>query len=259
MINKQLIFGKQPILEALKGDVKLDRIITTKESKDEIIVQIKELAQKQKVYVQVIQEKQFDNVLFKYKIAKNANHQHIVAFQSLIEYDNLEDKIPHLYEQGKSPLVLILDGITDVGNFGAIARSAFCMGVDTMVISHSNSAQINEVAMKASAGALNKISVCREFSLRRAVEFLKYNGFKIYATHVEDGQDVGTVDFSEPCAIIMGSEDEGVSQELLDKCDRNIRIPMVANFDSLNVSVSTGIVLYEAMKQRKNTAAKTKK
>ena len=147
MINKQLIFGKQPILEALKGDVKLDRIITTKESKDEIIVQIKELAQKQKVYVQVIQEKQFDNVLYKYKIAKNANHQHIVAFQSLIEYDNLEDKIPHLYEQGKSPLVLILDGITDVGNFGAIARSAFCMGVDTMVISHSNSAQINEVAM----------------------------------------------------------------------------------------------------------------
>jgi 23S rRNA (guanosine2251-2'-O)-methyltransferase len=251
LINKQLIFGKNPILEALKSDVKLDRIITTKESKDDTIALIKQLAQAQKVYVQVIHEKQFDNVLFKYKIAKNANHQHIVAFQSLIEYDNLEDKIPHLYEQGITPLVLILDGITDVGNFGAIARSAYCLGVDTLVISHANSAQINEVAMKASAGALNKISVCREFSLRRSVEFLKYNGFKIYATHVENGITLSSVDFREPCAIIMGSEENGVSAELLDKCNLNIHIPMATDFDSLNVSVSTGIVLYEALNQRK--------
>ncbi len=247
----KIIYGRQPILEALKADIKFDKLIISQDAKGEVITEIKKIAQANNMYVQVVQESTIQNILTKNRISKSVNHQSIIGFTAIIEYQKLEDILPHIYEKGETPLIVILDGVTDVGNFGAIVRSALCMGAHAVVTSFSNSAQINQIAMKASAGALNMIPICKEFSLRRAVEFLKYNGLQILATNVENGVYISNAKFTEPCAIIIGSEDHGVSAELLEKSHHKIHIPMTANFDSLNVSVSAGIILYEAMKQRK--------
>lgn len=246
----RIIYGRQPIIEALKAEVAFDKLIISQEARGEAITEMKQLAQGKNMYVQVVQESTFQSILHKHKVPKNANHQSVLGITALIPYQKLEDILPHIYEQGETPLFIILDGVTDVGNFGAIARSAWCMGAHAVITSFTNTAQINRMAMKASAGALHHIPVCKEYSLRRAVEFLKYNGLKLYATHVENGVTIDRVDFKEPCAIIIGAEDTGVSHELLEKCNQRIHIPMQRQFDSLNVSVSTGIVLYEAQKQR---------
>ena len=146
-----------------------------------------------------------------------------MAWTALITYYQIEDVLPQIFENAEIPLILILDGITDVGNLGAIARSAWCMGAHALVVPHNHSAQINADAVKSSAGAILQINVCRTFSLRRAVEYLKYNGIKIFASHVESGIPAGLLNLREPSAIILGPEGEGVSKELLDKADQQIK------------------------------------
>lgn len=250
MKNKQLIFGRQPLVEALKEQKRIDKILIYKDARGEVIDEIKAMAKEQQVFVQLVMEDVLEKTLFRNGARSQPNHQGVLAFLSLIDYYKIEDVLPQIYEKGEVPLILVLENITDVGNFGAIARSALCLGAHALVIPHAHFAQINHDAMKSSAGALTQVTVCREFSLRRAVEYLKYNGVQIYATHVDKGMDIASVDLKEPCAIILGAEDTGVSHELLEKCDARVIIPMSGGFDSLNVSVSTGIVLYEALRQR---------
>src|SRR5207342_1962618 len=179
-----------------------------------------------------------------------SNHEGCVAQISKIQYQDLQQVISFVVDKGEVPLFLILDGITDIRNIGGIARTAFCTGVHAIIIPDKGVGALNEDAILTSAGALEKIAVCRVNSLMKAVDELHLNGIKVYATEMKAEKSFSDIDFTEPSAIIMGSEEKGVYPALLKICDEKIKIPMAGGFESLNVSVATGIILYEAMRQR---------
>lgn len=239
-----------PILEAFKAGKRFDKILLLKNVFSDEIKEIQQLARQADTPLQSVPKEKLDAVAKKYSKFKEANHQGVIGFLSMIEYYTLDDVLHHTYAQGQTPLLLVLDGITDVGNFGAIARTAECMGVHALVIPAQGAAQINAEAMKASAGALNKVLVCREKSLLMAVKYLKANGVRIFGTDLKNSSIVSKADFTVPCAIVLGSEGEGISKEILAQCDERVRIPMTGTTESLNVSVSAGIVLYETAQQR---------
>ena len=178
------------------------------------------------------------------------NHQGVVCYVSEINYFRIEEIIPQIFEEGRTPLILILDRITDVRNFGAIARAAECAGVDAIVIPSKGAAQINADAVKTSTGALHRIKVCRENNLKDVIEFLKQSGIMIVGCTEKTDDLIYKADFLSPVAIIMGSEEDGISGEYLKRCDQKVKIPMSGKIASLNVSVATGIILYEVMRQR---------
>lgn len=181
---------------------------------------------------------------------KNKNHQGIVAFISPIEYQSLENIIVNTYQQGQMPLVLILDGITDIRNFGAIARTALSVRAHAIVVEQKGHALINDDAIKTSAGALLEIPVCREASLLQTINTLKLHGLKVIACSEKATQYIYQMNLNDPLAIIMGNEEKGIRPTLLQKADYLASIPMLGNIGSLNVSVATGVILYECIRQR---------
>jgi 23S rRNA (guanosine2251-2'-O)-methyltransferase len=178
------------------------------------------------------------------------NHQGVFAFISPIDFHNIEDIIPALFEEGKNPLILVLDRITDVRNFGAIARTAECAGADTILIPEQNAAAINADAIKTSAGALHKVTICRTWNLKLALQYLKDSGIQLIGCTEKTQDNMYKPDYTPPTAIIMGSEENGVSPEFLKMCDAKAKIPINGKIASLNVSVATGVILYEAIRQR---------
>jgi len=244
------IFGRKPLLEAFKAGKRFDKILLLKNATGDDIREILQLARQHETPVQQVPKEKLESVTNKYSKHKEANHQGVIGFLSMIEYHTLDDVIHHIISQGQNPLLLVLDHVTDVGNFGAIARSAECLGAHAIVIPAQGAAQINAEAMKASAGALNKIMVCREKSLVTALKLLKVSGIKVLGTEMKESKTIANTDFTVPIAIVLGSEGEGVSAELLKLCDEKITIPMTGTTGSLNVSVSAGVILYEALKQR---------
>ena len=177
-------------------------------------------------------------------------HEGCVAQIAKVQYHKLQEVISYVVDEGQTPLFLILDGITDIRNIGGIARTAFCMGVHALVIPDKGVGALNEDAILTSAGALERIPVCRVNSLMKAVDELHLNGIKVYATEMAAAHNIFDCDFTEPCAIVMGSEEKGIYPALMKICDEKIKIPMKGDFESLNVSVATGMILYEVMRQR---------
>ena len=231
------------MIDALQTGMQLDKIyLDTKVIGDQIL-QIKKLATLNAVPISYVPVAKLDGF-------NVSNHEGIVAQIAKVQYQNLQDTISFITENGEVPLFLILDGITDIRNIGGIARTAFCTGVHAIIIPDKGVGALNEDAILTSAGALEKIAVCRVNSLMKAVDDLHLNGIKVYATEMKAEKSFSEVDFSEPTAIIMGSEEKGVYPALQKICDEQIKIPMAGEFDSLNVSVATGIILYEAMRQR---------
>ncbi len=234
------------MIDALQTGMQLDKIyLDTKVIGDEIL-QIKKLASQNEVpisYVPVAKLNGF-NV---------TNHQGIIAQIAKVQYQNLQNTISFITENGEVPLLLILDGITDIRNIGGIARTAYCTGVHAIIIPDKGVGALNEDAILTSAGALEKIAVCRVASLMKAVDELHLNGIKVYAAEMKAEKNFSDIDFAEPCVIIMGSEEKGIYPALLKICDEKMKIPMAGGFESFNVSVATGIILYEAMKQRSFT------
>ncbi|MDE3182335.1 MAG: 23S rRNA (guanosine(2251)-2'-O)-methyltransferase RlmB [Bacteroidota bacterium] len=178
------------------------------------------------------------------------NPKGCIAIKSKIKYQNLQDVISFIVENGETPLLLMLDGITDIRNIGALARTAFCCGVQAIVIPEKGVGALNEDAITTSAGALENIAVCRVKTLHSAIDEMHLNGIKVFASEMKAEEKVFEINFKEPCAIIMGSEDKGIHPSLYKMCDKSFKIPMEKNFESLNVSVAAGMILYEAMKQR---------
>lgn len=209
----------------------------------DIIPQIKQLATQYNIPINLVPVEKLNGLT-------QANHQGCIAITGQVSYLDLQDVISHTIDQGQTPLFLILDGITDVRNIGAIARSAVCCGAQALIIPDKGIAALNEEAIKSSAGALEKISVCRVNSLLKAIDTLHLNGIKVVASEMEATPKLYDCDLKEPVAVIMGSEDKGVYPALLKAADTLFRIPMAGNFESFNVSVAAGIILYEAMKQR---------
>ena len=242
-MKDQYIFGIRPVIEAIRSGKEIERLFIQNDLKGENSRELLELLKKKRVrYSRVPVQKL-------HKITRK-NHQGVVCLMALINYSSIETVVPWVYEKGLSPLILILDGITDVRNFGAIVRTAECAGVNAVIIPEKGGAQINADAMKTSAGALNNVPICKSLSLVSSIEFLKQSGLQIIACTEKAEDNVRDLDFSIPTGIVLGSEDKGISSECLRCADSCGSIPMTGNIGSLNVSVAAGMVLYEAMRQR---------
>ncbi|WP_400193642.1 23S rRNA (guanosine(2251)-2'-O)-methyltransferase RlmB [Hymenobacter sp. B81] len=247
----EMIFGLRPIMEALQAGRTLEKIFLLKGTRNSLTQDISELARGAGTPVSLVPSEKLDNLTRK-------NHQGAVAFLSPIDYVPLDSLLAGLFEQGKSPLVLVLDRITDVRNFGAIARSAECLGVDAIVVPAHGAAQMNGDALKTSAGALTRVPVSREPNLHSTLRRLKDSGLQVVAcTEKGDASlERAPLDMTGPLAVVMGSEEDGISPELLALADAKLRIPMIGQIGSLNVSVASGILLYEVLRQRLVTEGK---
>lgn len=241
--DNSLFFGTRPVLEALEEGMPLERVFLVKGSSNEIHRRIVKLAKQQGVPVKLVPLEKLQRLTRK-------NHQGVVAFSSPVEFHHLETLLPQLFEQGKMPFIVVLDGVTDVRNFGAIARSAECFGVDAILISMHHSAPINGEAVKSSAGALLRIPVCRTNDLVRSLNFLSESGLRLVGATEKAARAYHDVDYNLPYALVMGAEDTGLSDEVWDRCDAHIKIPMGGQTASLNVSVAAGIIICEAAQQR---------
>jgi 23S rRNA (guanosine2251-2'-O)-methyltransferase len=244
MIEKnEMIFGVRAVIEAIQAGKEIDRILIKRDIQSDLSKELFAVVKGTMIPVQRVPVERINRITRK-------NHQGVVAFISSITYQKTEDIVPMLFEQGKNPLLIMLDGITDVRNFGAIARTCECAGVDAIVIPSKNSVSANADAIKTSAGALYKLRVCREQNLTQTIKFLKDSGFKIVAATEKGDYDYTKANYNDPVCIIMGAEDTGVPYEHLALCDEWIKIPMLGTIESLNVSVAAGILIYEAVKQR---------
>jgi 23S rRNA (guanosine2251-2'-O)-methyltransferase len=240
-----MIFGLRPILEALNAGRTLDKIFLLRGTKNSMTQDIQVLAKAANIPMSMVPVEKLDGITKK-------NHQGAVAYVSPIDYMPLDSILAGLYEEGKTPLLLVLDRITDVRNFGSIARNAECLGVHAIVVPSHGAAQINGDALKTSAGALNLIPVCREANLKDTLTFLRESGVQVVACteKTDSSLETGAVDLTGPLAILMGSEEDGISPEYLRLADHKLRIPMAGQISSLNVSVASGIMLYEVLRQR---------
>lgn len=242
MGKPNLIFGMHPLLEALEAGREIDKILLKRGLRSEEVSRIIALARERTIPLQIVPEERLTRLTRK-------QHQGVIAFISEIEYTPLETLIPMLYEAGRSPFVLLLDGLTDVRNFGAIARTAECAGVDALIIPERGSVTVTADAIKTSAGALHRLPVCRVSSIMSAVSLLQASGLKIVAAS-EKARDVYTeTELRLPLGLVLGAEDEGVSEEVLRRADHIVRIPQVGAIGSLNVSVAAGILIYEIVRQ----------
>ena len=241
--KSSLVIGRKAVIEALQNGVQLDKIyLDTKAIGDEIL-QVKKLATQLTVPVSYVPVAKLNGL-------NVSNHEGVIAQIAKVQYQNLQEIISFVTENGEAPLFLILDGITDIRNIGGIARTAYCTGVHAIIIPDKGVGALNEDAILTSAGALEKLPICRVNSLMKAVDELHLNGINVYATEMKAEKNFTDINFQEPCAIVIGSEEKGIYPALLKICDEKIKIPMKGDFESLNVSVATGIILYEAMKQR---------
>jgi len=240
---ENLIYGIHPILEALNAGKDIEKILLSRELRNTQVKEITFLAEQLEIPVQKVPNEKLDSFT-------RANHQGMVAFVSMIEYQPVEDILIRSFESGRQPMFIILDRVTDVRNMGAIARSAECAGIDALIVPTRGSAQVNADAIKTSAGALNIIPVHRSPNLKNTLRYLRDSGIKLIAVTEHGSTDYTTVDLTGPLAFIMGSEDEGISPEYLKLCDDKIKIPLLGTISSLNVSVATGIVIFEALRQR---------
>ena len=241
--NNEMIFGVRAVIEAIQAGKSIDKILVKKDIQSDLSKELFTALKGTLIPVQRVPVERINRITRK-------NHQGVVAFVSAVEYQKAEDLVPYLFEQGKSPLFLALDGITDVRNFGAIARTCECAAVDAVIIPAKNSVTVNADAIKTSAGALHKLPVCREHSLKETLQYLKESGFRLVAATEKGDYDYTQADYTGPMCIIMGAEDRGVSYDNLALCDEWVKIPMLGTIESLNVSVAAGILIYEALKQR---------
>ncbi|MBN7812970.1 23S rRNA (guanosine(2251)-2'-O)-methyltransferase RlmB [Algoriphagus sp. H41] len=242
--DKDFIFGTRAVMEAIHAGKEIDKVLVQKELNNDLSKELLQLCKAENIPVVRVPDAKLNRITRK-------NHQGVIAQMSSIAYASLDNVIDNCFAVGKSPLILVLDHITDVRNFGAIARTAECAGVDAIVIPEKGSAQINSDAVKTSAGALNFLPVARVRNLFYACRDLQKMGLTLVAITEKTDKIMYEADFSSPVAMVMGSEEDGISQEIMGIVDDKVKIPMAGNIGSLNVSVSAGVAIYEAIRQRK--------
>jgi 23S rRNA (guanosine2251-2'-O)-methyltransferase len=241
-----LLIGRKPLLEAIQQGTAIEKIFMLRTASGPEITAIKQLARERHIPISQVPVEKLDSMT-------RAQHQGVVAWTSLLQYVELQDAISMVVDKGDVPLFILLDGVTDVRNVGAIARSAWCCGAQGIILPTSSSASLTEEAIKTSAGALHKIMLCRIPSVPQAIDVLRLNGIQVLGTEMRGSVPVYESDLTIPSCVVMGAEDTGISKDVLKRADQLIRIPMAVNFDSLNVSVAAGMILYEAIRQRSGT------
>ncbi len=240
---KDFIFGTRPVIEALQAAQTLDTIYIKKDLGSELAGELLEAARAAGVPVKRVPVERLNRLTRK-------NHQGVVATVAAVTYYKVDQVVPMLYDNGENPLLVVLDGVTDVRNFGALARTADCAGVSALVIPERDSVSVNADAVKTSAGALNYVPVCREHNLVKSLRYLRDSGVKIVGTSDKRSVAHTAVDLTGPVAIVLGAEDRGISPEVLELCHECVAIPEFGHINSLNVSVAGGILMYEAVRQR---------
>lgn len=238
-----MLIGRKPVLEAIEQGTTIEKLFMLRTATGPEITTIKQLAKERHIPISQVPVEKLNNLT-------KAQHQGVVAWTSLLEYTDLQAAISFVVDKGATPLFVMLDGVTDVRNVGAIARSAVCCGAQGLILPTSSSASLTEEAIKTSAGALNKIMLCRTPSVPQAIDTLRLNGIQVLGTQMKGSIPVYQADLILPSCIVMGAEDTGISNDVIRRADTLIRIPMASSFNSLNVSVAAGMILYEALRQR---------
>jgi 23S rRNA (guanosine2251-2'-O)-methyltransferase len=241
--EKDCIFGLRPVIEAIKAGKQIDRLLIRQGLQGAVYHELMTLVKTNNIVYQIVPVERIELVTRK-------NHQGVLAWLSVIEYQSIANLLPMIFEKGEDPFIIALDGVSDVRNFGAVVRTAECLGVHAIIIPEKGSARVTADAVKTSAGALHSFPVCREKSIVRAIEYLKDSGLKIACATEKSGQLASVASLTGPLVLILGSEDKGISRELISLADSQVRIPMTGTIESLNVSVSAGILIYEVMRQR---------
>jgi 23S rRNA (guanosine2251-2'-O)-methyltransferase len=243
--RKDLIYGVRSIIEAIKAERDINKILILKGMNKDLFLELKETLKGKNYPLQFVPVQKLDALT-------SGNHQGVVAFISPIEYADVESFIDEKIEKNEKVSILVLDRITDVRNFGAVARTAECMGVDALVVSSSGNAMVNADAVKTSAGALNRIKVCRTDNIKNALFYMQQSGIRVVACTEKSKIPLNEVNLRGSVAIVMGSEENGITQDILNMADIKARIPMKGEIGSLNVSVASGMVLYEKHRQELN-------
>lgn len=239
------IYGIRAVIEAILTGKQIDRVFIKNDLTGELSSELFNLIRKYHIVAQRVPVEKLNRITKK-------NHQGVVATLSAVEYHNLGNVVTSLYDEGILPFVVVLDGITDVRNFGAIARTAECCGVNALVVAEKGSVSVGADAVKTSAGALLSLPVCRERSIASAVQFLKESGFNVVAVSEKANCNYTLADYTGPIALVMGAEDTGISNDVMRLCDTQVSIPMFGHIGSLNVSVAAGVLMYEVVRQRLN-------
>ncbi len=242
-LKTRTIIGRQPLIEAIAAGVAIDKILLQKNAIGEVLNQIRHLSKEHNIPLQFVPIEKLNSLT-------RSNHQGVIAFAAVVKYYEVQQIIDLTIANGETPLFIMLDSITDVRNIGAIARTALCCGVQAIIIPDKGVGALNEEALKASAGALEHVHVCRVNSLMKTVDELHLNGIKVFASEMKAAKTIKEIALHEPCCIVLGGEEKGVYPALMKICDDSFHIPMRGKFESLNVSVASGMILYETMQQR---------
>lgn len=241
--ESEMIFGIRAVIEAIDAGKTLDKVLVRRDMNSNIGRELMEKLSNTQTQIQKVPVEKLNQFTDK-------NHQGVIAFLSPIDFCSLDTLIPSLYDEGKTPFVMVLDGVTDVRNFGAIARTCACAGVHALIISTRGSVAINGDAIKTSAGALHTLPVCKVENLKACLRYLRESGLSIVAATEHATHNYTEGDMTGPLCIIMGSEEKGIYEDNLEECTDQVRIPMSGTIESLNVSVAAGVMIYEAVRQR---------
>jgi 23S rRNA (guanosine2251-2'-O)-methyltransferase len=241
--STDMIYGTRAVIEAIRANKQIEKILVQTGLNNDLIRELTGVARDHNVPITYVPQEKLNRLTTK-------NHQGVVCMLSAITYSHVNDLIDFAYSEGQEPFFIILDRITDVRNFGAIARTAECAGVTGIILGDKGNAPITSDAMKTSAGALNHLPVCREPDLKKTIKFLRENGIMVVACTEKAEKDIYALKFDQPVALIMGSEEDGIADALLRECDALARIPMKGKIESLNVSVATGVAIYEVVRQK---------
>lgn len=242
--NSDMIYGTRAVIEAIRAGKQIEKALVQTGLNNELIRELTGVAREHNVPLTYVPQEKLNRLTQK-------NHQGVVCMLSAISYSQVNDLIDFAYAQGAEPFFIILDRVTDVRNFGAIARTAECAGVTGIIIGDKGNAPITSDAMKTSAGALNHLPVCRENDLKKTLKFLRDNGIMVVACTEKADNNIYEAEFNQPVALLMGSEEDGISDALLRECDVLVKIPMKGKIESLNVSVAAGVAIYEVVRQKK--------
>jgi 23S rRNA (guanosine2251-2'-O)-methyltransferase len=241
--KKDFIFGLRPVMEAIEAGKTVDKIFLQNALQSPVFADLKKLLSQHNIRANYVPVEKLNRFTRK-------NHQGVVAFISEVPFYRIEDVLPQIFEEGKIPFLLILDRLTDVRNFGAICRTAECVGINAVIVPEKGSAPVNSDAIKTSAGAIYNIKICKEKNLAHTVDFLQQSGVRVFSATEKAQKLIYDVNFTEPCAVVMGNEETGISKEVLHHSDEKIKLPLAGKTESLNVSVACGAILFEAVRQR---------
>lgn len=241
--EKNYIYGTRAVIEAIKSGKQIDKVLVKKGEANQLLSQLLQVAKDKNVAIQFVPVEKLNKI-------NQKNNQGVIAFVSAVEYHDFDSYLVDVLSQNENPFILILDGVSDVRNFGAICRTAECAGVDAVLLPSKGAVRLNADAVKTSAGALHRLPVCRTGSLKSTVMMLQSSGYKIVAATEKTTHSYTDVDYSGPLAIVMGSEEKGVSKDVLRTADDLVKIPVLGKIESLNVSVAAGVLMYEAVKHR---------